>query len=80
MYKKLDCECGHPYNDHVGGCALICLECVCMQYDPAGNNPELENILCPQCRLVRMERTDETYWCCACQYIMLERQVKEICG
>lgn len=79
MYKKLDCVCGHAYAYHDRGYCED-LKDGCAEYDPAGHNPELENILCPQCRLVRMERTDETYWCCACQYIMLERQVKEICG
>lgn len=80
MYKKLDCICNHDYSKHIGGDNKLCLSCLCSQYDPAGHNPELENVLCPRCSLVRLEKTDRLYWCYACQYVMLERQVLELVG
>lgn len=80
MYKKLDCTCGHSYEQHASGCNPFCWEYDCLQYDPAGHNPELENILCPRCRLIRLEKIDRTYVCVACQYVMLESQVLEITG
>jgi hypothetical protein len=91
MYRKLDCTCGHTYMDHsryseddpclhdpMAG--EYPLGCFCIKYDPAGHNPELENVLCPRCRLVRLEKVDLTYRCIACQYVMLESQVLEIVG
>ena len=83
MYKKLDCECGHGYNAHNLAdykWGPLCSECLCNKYDPAGHNPELENVLCPKCRLVRLEKIDRTYRCIACQYVMLESQILEITG
>lgn len=90
MYKKLDCECKHQYMEHsIGGEIEPCIAkmdkhpfvCVCTNYDPAGHNPELENVLCPRCRLARLEKpSDKTYICPACQYVMLESQVLEIVG
>jgi len=85
MYKKLDCTCGHEYARHElawGSKAELCVQglCLCLEYDPAGHNPELENILCPRCRLVRLEKTDRHYICVACSYVMLESQVLEITG
>ncbi len=78
MYKKLDCECTHTYGQHGVG---ICSECLCSNYDPAGHNPELENVLCPQCRLARLEKPfDKTYICPQCQYVMFESQVLELVG
>ena len=84
MYKKLDCECGHGYDCHIfeWGPEGFCGKglCHCNKYDPAGHNPELENVLCPRCRLVRLERVDRHYICIACQYVMLESQVLELVG
>jgi hypothetical protein len=80
MYKKLDCTCEHDYSRHIGGEDKVCLSCACAQYDPAGHNPELENVLCPRCRLVRLEKVDRHYVCIACQYVMLESQVLEMVG
>jgi hypothetical protein len=76
MYKKLDCECGHEYYRHSSKCNT----CFCEVYNPAGHNPELENVLCPRCKLVRLERVDRHYICVACQYVMLESQVLELVG
>ena len=77
MYRKLDCECKHAFENHVTACNT----CFCQAYDPAGHNPELENVLCPQCRLARLEKPfDKTYICPQCQYVMLESQVLEIVG
>jgi hypothetical protein len=81
MYKKLDCTCKHSYDSHLRREEpLECEECFCTWYDPAGHNPELENVLCPRCSLVRLEKTDRTYWCYACQYVMFEWQVRELVG
>lgn len=82
MYKKLDCTCGHEYMQHEynKGYSLDSCWCACIHYDPAGHNPELENVLCPRCRLVRLERVDRHYICIACQYVMLESQVLELVG
>ena len=82
MYKKLDCICGHDYDSHFTGYLKICgiPKCKCEAYDAAGHNPELENVLCPRCRLARLEKTERTYWCYACQYVMLESQVLELVG
>ena len=90
MYKKLNCECGHSYDDHSEYAQNPCIHkpmageyplgCFCTKYDPAGHNPELENVLCPRCRLVRLERIDRHYICIACQYVMLESQVLELVG
>ena len=86
MYRKLDCTCGHSYVSHfIGwnidglmGCGIQ--KCVCKEYDAAGHNPELENVLCPRCRLVRLEKVERHYICIACQYVMLESQVLELVG
>jgi hypothetical protein len=90
MYRKLDCICGHPYGFHsdYSVVRLPCIHkidkypfvCLCINYDPAGHNPELENVLCPRCRLVRLEKVDRHYICIACQYVMLESQVLELVG
>lgn len=83
MNKKLACECKHTYSDHPANEGRVCAVplCGCSEYDPAGHNPELENVLCPRCRLLRLERFDKrTYVCIACNYIMLEKQVKELVG
>lgn len=75
--KKLDCTCTHTLFDHVLGCQV----CSCEVYDPAGHNPELENILCSRCRLVRMERSDDgIYYCPVCSFILFEKQVLELVG
>lgn len=72
--RKVDCECKHTYENHTTNCN----SCICTEYDPAGHNPELYNILCPQCRKVRLEKAyARTYECPVCHYIMFERQVKE---
>jgi hypothetical protein len=76
MYKKLACVCGHEFLKHEP-----CADCLCNQYDPAGHNPELENVLCPECRLLRLEKLDDrTYICIACKYVMLESQVLRLVG
>ena len=82
MYKKLNCICKHSEDSHrlLNGSYDHCLECPCQMYDPAGHNPELENILCPRCRLVRLEKIERHYICIACQYVMLESQVLELVG
>jgi len=81
MYRKLDCECKHAYDSHLRRDTFECEECPCTFYDPAGHNPELENILCPQCRKVRLEKADSrTYECPICHYIMFERQVRDALG
>ena len=81
MYKKLDCDCEHTFEEHNNDTFdARCGGCDCQDYSPAGHNPELENVLCPRCSLVRLEKTDRTYWCYACQYVMLESQVLELVG
>ena len=84
MYKKLDCECGHTNEEHhddANGAQCRVKSCACPWYDPAGHNPELENVLCPRCRLARLEKpADKTYVCPACQYVMLESQVFRLVG
>jgi hypothetical protein len=88
MYKKLDCVCGHGYINHSEYSQRPCVAkvdkypfvCTCYNYDPAGHNPELENILCPQCRLLRMEKKEDIYYCLACNFTLFERQVLEITG
>lgn len=80
LYRKLDCVCGHAYAYHDRGYCED-LKDGCNQYDPAGHNPEIENVLCPRCRLARLEKFDDrTYICFACQYVMLESQVLRIVG
>ena len=89
MYKKLDCVCGHIYEEHVMHDPMLIflaemssgVNCMCPKYDPAGHNPELENVLCPRCRLARLEKpAEKTYVCLACQYVMLESQVLRLVG
>lgn len=77
LTKKVTCECKHDFINHGPDCA----RCLCNTYDPAGHNPELENVLCPRCRLARLEKfEDRTYICVACRYVMLESQVLEMVG
>jgi hypothetical protein len=81
MYKKLDCECKHTFEEHNNDTFdARCNGCECGDYDPAGHNPELENIICPQCSLTRMEKTDALYYCMACSFTLFERQVLEMVG
>lgn len=90
IYKKLDCVCGHDWLTHSsyvknGPCYSKEIEfplpvCPCTSYDPAGCNPELERIMCPQCRLTNMEKKDTLYYCVACSFTLFERQVLEITG
>ena len=82
MYRKLDCTCGHEHSQHIycRGYGLDACWCSCNHYDAAGHNPELENVLCPRCRLVRLEKVERHYICIACQYVMLESQVLELVG
>jgi len=78
----LDCECKHTHEEHSTD-AQVCTAsgCPCTVYDPAGHNPELINILCPQCRKVRLEKAAaRTYECPFCHYIMFEKQIKEVLG
>jgi hypothetical protein len=82
-YRKLDCECKHTHEDHSTTDDQVCAvaQCPCTAYDPAGHNPELYNILCPQCRKVRLEKADaRTYECPVCHYIMFEKQVEAALG
>lgn len=87
MYKKLNCVCNHGFDCHIfepeyeqqGFCGKGI--CNCLSYDPTGHNPELENVLCPKCRLARMERSkDSIYYCVVCNFILFERQVMEMTG
>lgn len=91
LYRKLDCVCGHEYDTHSSyGENKPCYSkeiqsplpvCPCTKYDPAGHNPELENVLCPQCRLARLENSsDKIYMCPQCQHVMFESQVLEMVG
>jgi len=84
LYRKLDCECTHSHSVHhddANGSQCQELGCACTAYDPAGHNPEIENVLCPRCRLARLEKpAEKTYMCPQCQYVMLESQVFEIVG
>ena len=79
IYKKLDCVCGHAFAYHDRGYCEDLLD-GCNKYDPAGHNPELENVLCPRCRKIRLEKVDRHYICIACSYVMLEYQVMEMTG
>ena len=75
LYKKVNCVCGQSYEVHMR------FPVDCLRYDPAGHNPELENVLCPKCRLLRLEKLDDrTYICIACQYVMLDYQVLRMVG
>lgn len=76
LYKKLPCTCGHEFNSHIPGCRA----CFCATYDAAGHNPELENILCPSCKLIHLEKVDKHYVCLSCQFNMTEAQVWELVG
>lgn len=76
FYKKLACICGHLFDMHVSKCN----SCFCESYDAAGHNPEIENIICPQCNLVRMEKRLDTYICYACDNVLFEKQVRQIVG
>lgn len=81
MYRKLDCECKHSHDSHLRRDTFECEQCSCSAYDPAGHNPEIENVLCPRCRLARLEKpAEKTYMCPQCQYVMLESQVLELVG
>ncbi len=81
MYRKLDCECKHEFAEHPDQAECTFEGCLCQCYDPAGHNPELINVLCPQCRLVRLEKAAaRTYECPVCHYIMFERQILELLG
>lgn len=83
MYKKLDCICGHEHFQHMycRGYALDACWCSCNHYDPAGHNPELENVLCPACRKVRMEKSkDSIYYCVICSFTLFDWQIKELVG
>ena len=62
MNKKVNCTCGHTYEQHPLP--------TCLAYDPAGHNPDVVNVLCPHCGLVRLEPFAQKYVCVACQCIM----------
>lgn len=80
LYKKLYCICGHGFDCHID--SLFCGKgiCGCKMYNPAGHNPELENILCPNCKLIHMEKVDKHYICLSCQFDITEAQVWELVG
>ncbi len=41
--------------------------------------PQILNQICPRCRLTWLNKIEDepTYFCYACQYIMLEKQILE---
>jgi hypothetical protein len=41
--------------------------------------PQVVNLICPRCRLTWMNRNAEGkfYFCCACSFILFDRQVEE---
>ncbi len=84
FYRMLDCECKHTHAEHqddTNGAQCTSAGCTCAAYDPAGHNPELINVLCPQCRKVRLEKAAaRTYECPVCHYIMFEKQILELLG
>ena len=75
LYKKLPCTCGHEFLKHEP-----CADCLCNKYDPAGHNPELENIVCPECTLARLELVNKIYLCPVCSLELSEIQVLELVG
>jgi hypothetical protein len=42
--------------------------------------PEIVNLICPRCRLTWMNRNVEGrfYFCYACQFILFDKQMKEV--
>lgn len=80
LYKKLDCTCGHGYDCHID--SLYCGKgiCNCKMYDPVGHNPELENVLCPKCKLTHLEKLNAQYICVLCYHVMSESQIWELVG
>lgn len=92
LYKKLDCTCGHEYKLHLNSdgkeCSCLAIDITkndyyadkCHKYNPAGHNPELENILCPNCKLIHLEKIDKHYICLSCQFDITEAQVWELVG
>ena len=80
--KLLDCTCSHEESDHLcwspESQGFSCDNCSCKKYDPNGHNPEVLNFICPQCRLTWLVPLNEkTYYCCACNYVAFEKQIKE---
>lgn len=85
LYKKVNCTCGHEYARHTfniygdnpeeDGC-----DCSCLKYEAAGHNPELENVLCPDCHLVDLIRRKKLYVCVACGYSLPEKEVLRMVG
>ena len=80
LYKKLACTCSHAEDRHRCGPTNVCLDCLCFEYDAAGHNPDLENVLCPNCKLVHLEKVDKNYVCLVCQHILSEVQVLVLVG
>jgi hypothetical protein len=80
LYKKLPCVCKHAEEQHRCGPTNICLNCLCFGYDAAGHNPDLENVLCPSCKLVHLEKIDKFYICISCNHTMSEKAVWELVG
>ncbi len=83
LYKKLPCICGHEFDSHnleLNYCDAF--ECgKCWGYDPDGHNPELENVLCPNCKKARLERPIENlYTCLQCKYAASEAVILRIVG
>lgn len=76
LYKKLSCVCSHEFSSHIPGCRV----CLCKQYDANGHNPELENVVCPECKLTHLERVDNHYICVVCQCTLSEATVLEMVG
>lgn len=80
LYKKLACLCSHAEDRHRCGPTNICLDCTCFGYDPAGHNPELENVICPQCKLTHLEKLGTQYICVLCHLVLSQAKVWEIVG
>jgi hypothetical protein len=81
LYKKLPCVCGHTEGQHKCGPTSVCLDCHCFEYDPAGHNPELENLMCTRCGLARFEKPiANLYVCPQCGYAVSEAVVLRIVG
>lgn len=90
LLEKVDCVCGHGYDIHSSysenkPCCSKEIEapfpvCPCTEYDPAGHNPELINVMCPACRLSLMDKGDRFYFCYGCGHTLFDKQVEEITG
>lgn len=76
LHKKLPCVCGHEYASHITKCKV----CFCEVYDANGHNPDIENVLCPECKLTHLEKIDNLYVCLLCHCYLSEAQIWELVG